>query len=336
MGLNILRRFWPFIPFFERPFRKCGALLLTAFVGFVMAASQPSKRSVHASASSVFMGFRFPPIAFAFLAAFCFGAFNPLGKVITGQVHWLAYAALVCVVSAVLALLALAAFSTRLSFDSNRWKDYLGLGLLGLAVPMVLTGLAFSLSPSIHVGLLLRVEAFFAVLYGVFLFREKLSQWQMSGIALGCFGALLFSSGGFDILSWAAVLLAASLFASYLLFSKRLQGHDALSLVVIRFAVAAAWLLPLAFLAGVMPGNPPWLEIVVFSFFTFMVGTLSYTESVQHNGVWLTGAVTQFFAGVFGIAAGAWWLGETFSALEWLAAGFILAGGLVVVLARRS
>jgi len=269
------------------------------------------------------------------LAAFCFGAFNPLGKVITGQIHWLAYAALVCAVSAVLAFLALAAFPGRLSFDSNRWHDYLGLGLLGLALPMLLTGLAFSLSSSIHVGLLLRVEAFFAVLYGVFFFRERLSKWQMGGIALGCVGALLFSSGGFDPVSFAAVLAAAALFATYLVFSKRLQNHDAMSLVAIRFTVAAAWLLPLAFLAGVMPAQVPWLEIVVFSFFVFVAGTLAYTESVQHNGVWLTGAVTQFFAGVFGVAAGAWYLGERFSPLEWFAAALILAGGLIVVLKRR-
>jgi drug/metabolite transporter (DMT)-like permease len=276
-----------------------------------------------------------PAIAFALLAAFCFGAFNPLAKVITGQVHWLAYAALVSAVSAVMAFLALAAFSTKLSFDANRWKDYLGLGLVGLALPMLLTGLAFSLSPSIHVGLLLRLEAFFAVLYGVFFFRERLSRGQMAGIALGCGGALLFAAGGFDWFSGIVIMAASALFASYLFFSKRLQGHDALSLVVIRFAVAAAWLLPLAFLAGVMPANPPWLEIGILSFFSFVVGTLAYTESVQHNCVWLTGAVTQFFAGVFGIAAGWWWLGERFAPIEWLATGLVLAGGVAVVLARK-
>ncbi|MBI2446022.1 DMT family transporter [Candidatus Micrarchaeota archaeon] len=276
-----------------------------------------------------------PAIGFALLAAFAFGAFNPLAKVITGQVHWLAYAALVSAVSAVMAFLALAAFSTRLSFEPARWKDYLGLGLVGLALPMLLTGLAFSLAPSIHVGLLLRLEAFFAVLYGVFFFRERLSRGQMAGIVLGCGGALVFAAGGFDWFSGVVIVAASALFASYLFFSKRLEKHDALSLVVIRFAVAAAWLLPLAFLAGVMPTNPPWLEIGVLSFFTFVVGTLAYTESVQHNGVWLTGAVTQFFAGVFSIAAGAWWLGETFSTVEWLAAGMVLVGGLAVVLARK-
>lgn len=292
------------------------------------------KQSVVAVVVPSVLGFSVPPMGFALLAAFLFGFFNPLAKVITGQVHWLAYAALVSAVSAVLALLTLAAFSTRLSFEPARWMDYLGLGILGLALPMLLTGLAFSLSPSIHVGLLLRLEAFFAVLYGVFFFRERLSRGQMAGIVLGCAGALLFAAGGFDVFSGVIIVAAAALFGAYLLFSKRLEKHDALSLVAIRFTVAAAWLLPLAFLAGVMPANPPWLEIVVLAFFTFLIGTLAYTESVQHNGVWLTGAVTQFFAGVLSIAAGAWWLGETFSGLEWLAAGLILVGGVVVVLKR--
>jgi len=293
-----------------------------------------SHRLATSSSGSPF-SFHLPALGFAFLAAFSFGVFNPLAKVITGQVHWLAYAALVSAVSAVLAFLALAAFSTRLSFQPARWKDYLGLGLVGLALPMLLTGLAFSLAPSIHVGLLLRLEAFFAVLYGVFFFREKLSKGQLAGIALGCGGALLFALGGFDLFSGIVILAASALFGSYLFFSKRLERHDALSLVVIRFAVAAAWLLPLAFLAGVMPANPPWLEIGVLSFFTFVVGTLAYTESVQFNGVWLTGAVTQFFAGVLSIAAGWFWLGERFAPIEWVATGLILAGGLAVVWAKR-
>ncbi len=277
-----------------------------------------------------------PVIGFALLAAFCFGAFNPLAKVITGQVHWLAYAALVAAVSAVLAFLALAAFSSKFSFEPERWTDYLGLGLVGLALPMLLTGLAFSLSPSIHVGLLLRLEAFFAVLYGVYFFRERLSRGQMAGIVLGCVGAVLVAAGGFDWFSGVVIVASAALFGSHLFFTKRLEKHDALSLVVIRFSVAAAWLLPLAFLAGVMPAEVPWLEVGVLSFFTFVVGTLAYTESVQHNGVWLTGAVTQFFAGVFGIAAGYFWLGERFAPIEWVATGFILAGGVAVVVARQK
>ncbi|MBI5225706.1 DMT family transporter [Candidatus Micrarchaeota archaeon] len=282
-------------------------------------------------------GVSIPPFSFALLAAVLFGAFNPLAKVIAGQVHWLAYGALVCAVSAALALLALAAFSTKVSFDSRRWHDYLGLGLVGLAVPIVLSGLAFSLAPSIHVGLLLRFEAFFAALYGVWLFKEKLSKWQLGGIGLGLLGALIFSTNGFSQVSWADVLVivASAFYGTYLVFAKRLSDHDAMSLVAIRFCVAAAWLVPVAFLAGVMPANPPWLEIGVLSFFLFVMGTLAYTESVEMIGVSRTGAITQFFTGVFAIAAGAWWLGETFSALEWLSAALILVGGVIVVQARR-
>ena len=55
-------------------------------------------------------------------------------------------------------------------FDRSRVPEYLGLGLLSLAVPVALVGFAYASIPSIDLGILLRAEVIFASLFGVVFF----------------------------------------------------------------------------------------------------------------------------------------------------------------------
>ncbi len=272
------------------------------------------------------------PWIFAFCAALLFGLSNPLGKIAVSKMNPFVYAAVAVSFAALLALVWMLLKGTHFTVGTKDWPNVLGIGLVSLAIPTFLTGYAFSLSSSISVGLLLRMEAFFAVLYGAFLFKERLSRIQLFGIVLGLVGALAFATDltldfGF---AEGIVMVASALYGTFLVFVKRLPDVGPVELTAVRSLVAA---IPLWFFAfPLISGFSGWPEAMGLSLFSFFLGPLAYAASVKEYGLWRTGAVAQFFSAIFSVLAGVVWLNESFTSIQWVSAAIILAGGILIVL----
>ena len=279
----------------------------------------------------------FGPLSFAMLAAFLFGAFNPLGTLAAKNMHFLVYAAVATSVAGLASFVSLFLLKKPFVFGRSRVPEYLGLGLLSLAVPVALVGFAYASIPSIDLGILLRAEVIFASLFGVVFFKESLFGFQKVGLALGILGALLFSTNGFQKVVWAdgAILVAALFFSTFLVFVKKLQDtHDVISITGIRCALAALVLWPFAW--PYVNGFSGWIETAVLSLAIYFVGTLAYAKSVFVIGIWKTSAVSQFFSALFALLAGMFFLSESFSAFQWFCAALLLLGAILITLPSKE
>ncbi len=228
-----------------------------------------------------------------------------------------------------------------------QWFSATVLGALMLGGGYGATALAqTSVSSGLVVAFIAVVPALVAV--GEAFYGRWPTRLQTAGIVLGLLGVLTLTQGqGFaaslpGLLAIAAACITWSLGSVWALHG--LPGGRPLTLApgaagyASQMLAGGVLLLAAAWLAGEQPVLPPdgralasWFYLVVAG---SLIGFCAYMVLLQRTGTALASSYT-FVNPVIGLVLGVTLGGEAVSALEWSAAGVVVAGVVLLLMARR-
>ncbi|MCK5776369.1 MAG: DMT family transporter, partial [Bacteroidales bacterium] len=124
------------------------------------------------------------------------------------------------------------------------WLKLIIVGLIGNTIPAFLFAYAQTGIPSSQAGILNSTTPLFAMLVGLVLYKIKISWWNILGVFIGLFGAVLIIYGQsdgnlqFNFFYSSLVLIASVLYAFNLnLIKQHLSNVDAFTIAVISYFV---------------------------------------------------------------------------------------------------
>jgi len=195
-------------------------------------------------------------------------------------------------------------------------------------------------------SLVLQAQAFFTIILGAFVFRERLQLKQVAGITLAVFGVLVLVEGSLSgqhvaLLGFMLTLAAALSWACGNIFNK--QPPAIMSLVVWSALVP---IVPFFVASLIFDGPAVMLQSLVSLDVTTVLSLvyLAFIATIVGYGIWgtLLGryetwrvAPLSLLVPVVGLASAALLLGETLSLLQLLGALLIMAGLYINVFGFR-
>ena len=124
------------------------------------------------------------------------------------------------------------------------WLKLIIVGLIGNTIPAFLFAYAQTGIPSSQAGILNSTTPLFAMLVGLFFYKIKINWWNVLGVFIGLFGAVLIIYGQsdgnlqFNFFYSSLVLIASVLYAFNLnLIKQHLANVDAFTIAVISYFV---------------------------------------------------------------------------------------------------
>ncbi|WP_024558374.1 O-acetylserine/cysteine exporter [Franconibacter pulveris 1160] len=201
-------------------------------------------------------------------------------------------------------------------------------------------------------SLVLQAQAFFTIILGAFVFRERLQLKQVAGITLAVFGVLVLVEGSLSgqhvaLLGFMLTLAAALSWACGNIFNKKImqlpQPPAIMSLVVWSALVP---IVPFFVASLIFDGPAVMLQSLVSLDVTTVLSLvyLAFIATIVGYGIWgtLLGryetwrvAPLSLLVPVVGLASAALLLGETLSLLQLLGALLIMAGLYINVFGFR-
>jgi O-acetylserine/cysteine efflux transporter len=201
-------------------------------------------------------------------------------------------------------------------------------------------------------SLVLQAQAFFTIILGAFVFRERLQLKQVAGITLAVFGVLVLVEGSLSgqhvaLLGFMLTLAAALSWACGNIFNKKImqlpQPPAIMSLVVWSALVP---IVPFFVASLIFDGPAVMLQSLVSLDVTTVLSLvyLAFIATIVGYGIWgtLLGryetwrvAPLSLLVPVVGLASAALLLGETLSVLQLLGALLIMAGLYINVFGFR-
>lgn len=274
----------------------------------------------------------------AIIAAILWGLGTPFGKIASENYDSIALASIVSLVGSL--SLFLISSVTYKQLPRIRLKSiwlYVGMGILGFAIPLAMTLLAYRLTLAINVSFLLRVQVFLVLLYGMIFFHEKINLRQLFGLVLGFLGVFLFVTNlHLEVNLGDLVVLGSTIFwASYLIFSKKLlkEGIDPITLGSIRFGIAS---IPLILISLIFNLYSPFsfhqvIALLIYTFAIFVIGTTLYNVAIKHLEIWKASAIAEFLS-IISSGISVWLvLGEVLTLLKIVGGILIITGVLLAI-----
>jgi drug/metabolite transporter (DMT)-like permease len=185
------------------------------------------------------------------------------------------------------------------------WKDYRDLvicGFFGVAFNMLAFFKGLSYTTELNASVLMLVAPVFVLLFSYFLLKDKVRKWQILGIFISGFGALLlvggteFNFSSKNALGDAFITLNAISYAFYLVYVKRLlKKYHVLTIAKYIFLFGTLMVLPFG-LPQLMETDfsslPPkaWGAIVYVAVFTTFIAYLLNSWAVQKANPTLVGS----------------------------------------------
>ncbi len=220
----------------------------------------------------------------------------------------------------------------------GRWRQYLVLGTLNVAIPYALISAAATELPASLSSILIATTPVFAAIVGWLWLRDPLTGRQVIGVVLGLAGVgLLVGWTPLDVttgvaLSIGAVVLAALCYGFCSHYSARaLRSGAGMEIPIMQQLTAAALLLPFA--AATVPDSSPAgkaiLSVVALGLFTTGIAVLLFFRLIRRVGPFRTNIAT-YFTPAFGILWGALLLDERLSVGTFVGFGIILASALMM------
>ena len=229
-----------------------------------------------------------------------------------------------------------------------QWFSATVLGALMLGGGYGATAVAqISVSSGLVVAFIAVVPALVAL--GQWPYGVRPSRLEATGITLGLIGVLMLTQGQGFAASLPGLLAIALACVTWSLGSvwavHGLPGGRQLTLApgaagyASQMLVGGAMLLGASWLVGEQPTLPPdarslasWLYLVVAG---SLIGFSAYMVLLQRSGAALASTYT-FVNPVIGLVLGVWLGGEAVSAMEWSAAGIVMAGVVLLLVSRRA
>jgi drug/metabolite transporter (DMT)-like permease len=274
-------------------------------------------------------------IAYALSAALLFGASTPAAKILAGELPAYLLAGLLYAGSGLglSAWLALRRLRGPLPAMLPRRADLpwlAGAVLAGGVAGPVLLMLGLALTPAATTSLLLNLEGAFTALIAWFAFRENFDRRIALGLALILAGGALLAyvPGGDYGVSAGALFIAGACLAWAIdnNLTRRISGSDAVALAAIKGLCAAPVNLAIAFAAGAAaPSAAQVLGAGLIGLFGYGISLALFVVALRGLGAARTGAYFSI-APFAGVALALVALGETPSALFWIALPLVAAG----------
>jgi len=284
-----------------------------------------------------------------FFVALCWGVNFPLVKHVIAVLDPLVFNAL----RLALALLTLPVLALVLRTDlrvarSDLWK-LLALGLLGNAAYQLFFIHGIALTTASNTSVMLATSPVQVALVGALLGIERIGRWGWLGVFACLGGIVLLVTGGGGQIGLGGPTLAGDLlilcgcasWAFYTVGSKPLIRCYGAMRVTVYCMMLGIW--PLLLIA--LPRMPaqPWdqvgwgmVAVIVFSgVVAIAIAYVLWNLGVKHLGATRT-AVYVTIPPVITALIGWLWLGERFSALQWLGAALTLAGVLLTRLSTAA
>lgn len=279
----------------------------------------------------------------AVIAAFFFGASNPQAKLAaTGTDPVTLSLAVTFIAAIIFAAYALLNRNLLLGIRREDAPLYLGLGLIGHAIPSLLSLYGLTMTNALNLLFLLRAEIFFAAIFGVVIFKESINLRQVAGIAIGFFGVFIFATGldfGGINMGDMLIILASAFWAGYVVMVRKLSGKVS----PVAIASMRAWVaLPLLGAAALLFQAPltvhpaQYGNIAFFAVSTYILGVVAYNSAIKQLGVWKAAIPTQLLSVIFGFIATWWVLGENLSAIKIAGAALIIIGTVLALLKEKE
>jgi drug/metabolite transporter (DMT)-like permease len=239
------------------------------------------------------------------------------------------------VIAALVLAAVLYARGLRLPAEPRLWRDFVGVGLIGVVLPFTLISWGQQFIPSSLTAILNATIPLFSVLLSYVWNREdRLPGVKLAGLALGFVGVVL--AVGLDGLSLAsagtqgelAVIAAAVCYAISGIYGRR-AFHGLPPLVPATGQLSAAALVMLAItplLGGypqALPSPGPIAALLALALFPTVIAYILFYWVMDQIGATRTSTVTYLIA-PFGLMFGALFLGEPITA--------DIVGGLVLVI----
>ncbi|MFH0971742.1 MAG: DMT family transporter [Candidatus Micrarchaeota archaeon] len=279
----------------------------------------------------------------AIIAALFFGMGNPYAKLVLSSVNPLALSVISAAFSGVI-LAAIAVFANKglPKFERNDLWNYLGIGILGFAIPSILTLYALSMTTALSLIIILRSEIFFGTIFGVVFFKEEINLKQIAGIVAGFIGVFIFATelNFISINSGDILALVATFFwSAYLIYARKLsEKWDPYSIAAIRYWVALPFLFALLIFLNI-PLSMPQSEYANFSVFAlsiYVFGVCAYNYAIRKVGIWRAAVPTQLLTVFFGAVITWLVLGETMSAMKWAGSALIVGGTVLAIVQKKT
>ncbi len=220
----------------------------------------------------------------------------------------------------------------------TRWRQYLILGTMNVAIPYTLISAAATELPASLSSILIATTPVFAATVGWLWLSDPLTGRQVAGVVLGLGGvALLVGWTPLDmtigvVLSIVAVVMAALCYGFCSHYSARaLRSGAGMEIPIMQQLTAAVLLLPFA--AATVPDTGPSgkaiLSVVALGLFTTGLAVLLFFRLIRRVGPFRTNIAT-YFTPAFGILWGALLLDEQLSVGTFVGFGIILASALMM------
>lgn len=211
-----------------------------------------------------------------------------------------------------------------------------GLIMFALQFTLLFAGMDAGISAGLA-SLLLQTNVFFTLILAVFLLKEKLTRWQLTGASIAFSGIGLVwinLSGKISPLGFMLVIAAAFCWAIGNLLSKQVKGGGLLSLVVWGSAIAVGPLCLLVYLTEGMSAikdavtHLSWVSFLAISF-------IAYPSTLLGFGIWnfmirkySVSTVSPFtlLVPVFGMLSSALILHESLPLWKIIAAFLVISG----------
>jgi drug/metabolite transporter (DMT)-like permease len=277
----------------------------------------------------------------AIIAAFFFGLGNPFSKLIADKASPFAIVFLITAIAALFIAIMLMVQGKKISLSIGDLPDYLALGILGFAIPALMTIYALTITSALNVLFLLRCEIFFVTIMGYALFNEKVAKKQVLGMVLGFIGVFVFATelsyNGLNA-GDALVLLSSVFWASYVITVKKLSPKLPPDVIAgMRYWTALPFLgivVLIAKIPAVIPSTS-YFDLGIFALSTYVFGVIAYNYAIDKIGSWKAVVPTQLLSVIFGFIFTWLVLGETLSALK-IAGGTMILAGTMITLSKEN
>ena len=226
----------------------------------------------------------------------------------------------------------------------RRWREYLVLGALNVAIPFTLIAWAeLTVSASLAAIMMATIPLFTAPVAAVFL-DERLSSWQVAGLLIGFAGvAVLVGWGPLPVTPVfavsAAAILAASLFYALggIYTARRFTGASPVESTIGQQFGAFLLLLPFMLVAPptAWPSPAATASLVILAIFSSVFAYLLFFRLISSVGATQTATVS-YLIPLFGTVWGVAVLGEHVGATTLVGMVVILCGVLLVTGAHQA
>jgi drug/metabolite transporter (DMT)-like permease len=226
----------------------------------------------------------------------------------------------------------------RVPMILSRWRSFLVLGFLNVAVPFCLISAAEIHLTASLAAILNSTTVMFAALVAAVWLGDALTPRKVTGIILGILGVTVLVGwdpiplSGVVLLSVAAMLIASLSYALGATYAKwSFSGLAPLGMAVGQLAAAAALLLP--FSAVTVPARVPSLTVTLcvlaLALLSTAVAYLIYFRLIENVGPTSTVTVT-LLVPVFGLLFGVLFLDEPFGPETLAGLGIILSSVVLI------